>query len=940
MLILSFLALVIAMLVSRHLVKSILILNKLTTDIPNKLSLGQMIDLPLSDIEEINNLTNNFAGMISIIREQFKQITNVNENLEIRVQQRTEELLKLNDELAKEIMQRQIIEEKLRIQEERYDLAVSGTNDGVWDWNIETNEVYYSPSWMRILGYENEPLPAEFSTWSNRIFSEDLEKIFVDIKKHLDGETEIYENTHRLQHKNGDYIWISTKGKCLRDDNDKPYRLVGTITDITEKIKAQEQLKIAKEEAESANQAKSEFLATMSHEIRTPMNAVIGMTNLLLDTPLNSQQYEFTEIIRNSGENLLTIINDILDFSKIESGKLELEKQPFNLRLCIEESLDLLISKATDKKLNLAYLLENDVPENIRGDITRLRQVLVNLLNNGIKFTDQGEVTVEVKVKSVVWGEKPVNLDQEINHENYEILFSVKDTGIGIPPSKMNRLFKPFSQVDASTSRHYGGTGLGLVISQHLTKLMGGQMWIESNGCVAGNPPMDFEVTTNETQGSIFYFTIITQKVEEDAETPAFHNILANKRLLIVDDNETNLKALILQGKSFGMQPYAFSSPQEALNKLEVDEKFDIGILDLQMPEIDGIMLAKKIRQYPQGADLPLILLTSLQNNNLIEDENDEVKWSAQLNKPIKQSQLYNILVNIFNQDEFMNTPINSSPDNYKFDGNLAQKYPLKILLAEDNVVNQKVALNILHRLGYRADVVGNGLEVLEAIHRQGYDIILMDVQMPEMDGLTTTRYICQESRRGEIHHPWIIAMTANAMQGDRQMCLDAGMDDYISKPIKLSYLVEALINGFNALSSLEGEDRDIKIEKNQSTIMTINDTLDYKTLEDLLDMAGDDALEMITDIIECYLDDTPNLVQQLEIALQEQNAHNLTHSAHTLKSSSGSLGAMNLSNFCQELENLGRAENLQFAPDLLAKIKVEYEKVNLALKQYLEDFE
>jgi len=939
MLIVGVISLIISRLISRHLVEPILLLNQLTTDIPDKLSCENNINLPLSDIEEINNLTNNFISMITIIKEQFNQIKDVNEVLELRVIERTEELLNLNDELTKEIMQRQEIEKVLRIQEERYDLAISGTNDGVWDWNLETNQIYYSPSWLRILGYENDPSFNEFSNWSDLIHPDDLAMTLQNIDQHLEGDTNLYENNHRIKHKNGHYIWISAKAKCLRNQENQPYRLVGTITDITQQIQAQELLKIAKEEAEMANQAKSEFLATMSHEIRTPMNAVIGMTNLLLDTNLTFQQQEFTEIIRNSGENLLTIINDILDFSKIESGKLELEKQPFNLRSCLEECLDLLTSKATFQQLNLAYLLENNVPPIIEGDITRLRQVLVNLLNNAIKFTQAGEVVIEVKLNHFTFTPQEYEVKAQSEQKICQILFAIKDTGIGIPQDKMNRLFKPFSQVDASTSRHYGGTGLGLVISQRLTELMGGQMWVESNGYLAGDPPIDFIINPEPSHfSSIFYFTIITKEIVSDLEDLELKNILENKRLLIVDDNITNRQVLTLQGQSFGMQPYAFASGKEVLNTLETNGQFDIAILDMQMPEMDGLTLAKKIRQYPQTKDLPLILLTSIDNRALAQKE-DELHWSACLNKPIKQSQLFNILMDIFSVETGVNLPKNQVSSVPKFDHNLAQKYPLKILLAEDNVVNQKVALNILSRLGYRADVVANGIEVLEAIERQVYDVILMDVQMPEMDGLTATRQICQDFKTNLNDPPLIIAMTANAMQGDRQICLEAGMNDYLSKPIPINDLINVLINSFHHLSKQEIKSNDIKSEKTQLITMKPEEILDQNALKDLLEMAGDDASEMIADIIDCYLDDSPRHLKELQEALKAQNARLLAHTSHTLKSSSGSLGAKQLSQLCQQLENFAKEKNLDTASDLVTKIETEYGEVAQALQDYLTQF-
>jgi len=888
--------------------------------------------------------------------------------------------------------ERRRAEKDLQRSRERFELAMLGSGDGLWDWDVETNEVFYSRRWKSTLGYEDHEIQNVFEEWEKRLHFDDRERALATLQAYLQGQTPTYELEHRLQHKDGSYRWILARGVALRNAQGRPYRMAGSHTDITERKRAEEalrnsealyhslvetlplnvfrkdvdgkftfgnrrfcemigkpleqlkgktdfdfyptelaekyrqddrrvideqitidaieehckpggekiyvqvlktpvfdshnrvigtqaifwdvsarkraeeQMQSAKEAAESASRAKSVFLATMSHEIRTPMNAIIGMTELVLGTSLSIEQREYLDLVKISADSLLSVINDILDFSKVEAGKLDLDVSAFSLRDHLGDTLNILAPRAYQKGLELACHVAPEVPDALLGDPVRLGQIVVNLVGNALKFTERGEVVLDVSA--------PERTNSEVC-----LHFAVSDTGIGVPPEKLDLVFDPFAQADSSTTRKYGGTGLGLAIARRLVERMGGKI----------------SVTSEVGKGSTFHFTAVFQVQKGESRKPAYVETAAIQEMavLVVDDNATNRRILEETLRNWQMKPTLVASGAAALEVMlratRSGEPFPLALIDVHMPEMDGYMLAERIKQHPELAGAVLMMLTS---GGEAGDgrRRQELGIAYSLTKPIKQADLWKAIMQAlgmpFAQEEAP-APSHRLPT--------PGARPLRILVAEDNLVNQKLAVRLLEKGGHEVVVANNGQEALSAVQARPFDLILMDVQMPIMDGFEATAAIRREELAAGKHTP-ILAMTAYAMKDDRERCLTAGMDRYISKPIRAQELFD------NVAAVAQG-----LFDKGVAPEEPSGEVFDQTAA---LARVGSDP-ELLAELAELFLAECPRIMTDIGSAIGAGDAFRLKCAAHSLKGSVDSFAAPAAHEAASRLEEIGRSGNL-----------------------------
>jgi PAS domain S-box-containing protein len=809
-------------------------------------------------------------------------------------------------------------QETLQETKERFELAITGTNDGIWDWDLRTNALFLSKHWKEMLGYQDNELENRFETFIDLLYEKDRDRVDNYVQQYLNGEIEKYAIEFRMKHKNGSLVWILAKGEAIRDTDGRPFRMAGSHSDITERKQAETDLEeqtaranAMAVQAEMANIAKSEFLANMSHEIRTPMNGIIGMTGLLLETELDQEQNRYAQIVRTSGEALLNLINDILDFSKIEAGKLDLEILDFDLVSLLDDFAAALALRAEQKGLEIICSPDPEVPALLQGDPGRLRQILTNLTGNAIKFTHSGEVAVRVALVSE-------------SRNRVMLRFSVQDTGIGIPEDKMGLLFHKFSQVDASTTRQYGGTGLGLAISRQLVEMMGGTIGVEST----------------PGKGSTFWFTADLGRqpraTQSQSAVPAdLHGI----RALVVDDNATNREILLRHMISWGMRPETAADGPDALEALHravgAGDPFQVAVIDMQMPGMDGKDLGRAIQADPRLKEIRMVMLNSLGTRGDAR-QFTKMGFSGYLTKPAQHQELQGVLSLALAQEKCSAIQPIATRHTAREALKLTVDSNVHILLAEDNIINQQVALGILEKLGLQAHAVANGLEAVQALESFCYDLVLMDVQMPEMDGLEATRRIRSPQSSACSHDVPIIAMTALAMAGDKEACLAAGMNGYITKPVNPVALADELkkwLPGEKTRPPGQEETTNRQVPAHGSHDPGAGICIFDRT--EFFNRVMDDQ-DLAKKIIAQFLSDMPEQLAAARALVEKGRAVQAGAQAHKIKGAAANMSAKQMHKTAQAMEKACTDGNTRQAAILMAQLEHRFIQVKTAMEEEL----
>ena len=832
--------------------------------------------------DELGGLTDSFNQMLGELEQRDKELLAHHDSLEEKVRFRTEELKHQT--------------ENLKLAEHRLSLALEGSQLALWDWDIGSSLVYMSEQWSFMRGGKAVEEVVAFQSLEKITHPDDRQLVVESIRAALRASgSSHYHVEHRVSMLSGGWKWIESHGKVVeRDADGRALRMTGTNADITARKLAEDELRHAMEAAEAASIAKSQFLANMSHEIRTPMNGVLGMTELLLQSGLSENQHRLARTVERSAEHLLEIINEILDFSKIEAGKIDLEHVDFDLVETVEDVAHMFAERAQAKGVEIACSVDARVPGWLRGDPVRLRQIIVNLVSNAIKFTEHGEIVVAVSAET--------GIDSAV-----KLRVAVRDTGIGIPDAAQNKIFEAFSQADNTTTRKFGGTGLGLSIVRQLVQLMGGEVGVDS---VAG-------------KGSTFWFTVQMEAVPQKTGTLS-SGALRGLRVLVVDDNATNREILEHQCRAAGVEPVCTDSGLSALQILASTQKaFDVVVLDMHMPDMNGLDVAREIRRRYPGADEPKLVALSSVGYSVDAQTLHDLRISAWLRKPIRQSDFHRCLAGATgmaiekNQAAAMGIPT------------VTPRIHAHVLLVEDNMVNQLVASEMLASLGCQVEIANNGLQALEALRHGAFDIVLMDCHMPEMDGYQATR----EWRRletGATRLP-IVALTANALDGDREICIAAGMDDYLSKPFKreqlakiLSRFVGSPTNANAGTASARGETPPIS-----------NEVIDQKALDNIRSLGSGN--ELLRKVLQAYLSTAPKLIEEYSRGLASGNVEQVHRAVHTLKSSSANVGAVRLSDLCKQIEAQVRAGHLDRAREQSAALRQAHDDAEHALRMQFD---